>query len=639
MRVHSTPAICQVPDCIYKDNYFPKHNYLDCIYKEDDPKELGYGNRNYQIRCYNKFYKKSRTILIAPTGSGKSLVQVFNAAREIKESDYNQKQVFIVPQLHIAHGFTEYRHKSLKIDDDIYGWEVTENYCYDSNQSVKKITNFLLNKNPCKSYRANKILGGCTAAISYSALLAAFNKMTSMERKNAIKNVSFRIDEIHHISGVNENGEAANRLGEFTKQVLDNDGSLHLTTATFFRGDQSVIISNEYIKDFEIFRVPFLEHWRSLGLEELHQNYYSYNDGEDILQQIINSVASEPEEPPIVIVPSDGQKFFKCINKWKWVNKLVEGLGDIYGNDKVLDLVTPSRQQKDKNRLMSDNHDFSAVVTCAIGREGTDWPVCSRVYNTVLDGNALQAIQKLGRALRQSKDKINVKMINFIEHFDKWNDDPSIIREKLSDRFNTVVCASMLDDMFYPILMPTLPSEKKDKTTNEIFHVTLEDVYGSNRNELIEDMMRRVLEIPCSERTGEIIDEIINEIIEEYEDDNITKNVSHDVLKERLRKEILRRQNPNDPNLRIDGIIVDFIRENGWDKVVRDNIAPNSPFIGKAKTEDLEELQKFLKGDWMENMEQVKKIGIKNIKKGDPFYRFIVRQKINFLKQTKTIKD
>lgn len=600
------------------------------VLKDTDPKELGYGGRNYQVRCYNQFHKKRKTIFISPTGSGKSLVQIFNAAREIIESDYKQKQVFTVPQLNIGNGFTDYKHKKLRIDGEVYDWEVTTNCCYDPEQSVKKISDFLLNKHPCKSYRVNKVIGGCTAVVSYAALLSAFNKMTPDEQLLAIQNTSFRLDEVHHISGVDENDVTANRLGEFCKFILNNDGCLHLTTATFFRGDQTIILANCYMENFEVFRVPFLEHWTTLGLKELHQNYHCYKNGNDLLKQILDSIALEPNEPPIIIVPSDGQKFFKNIDKWKWVKKLVNDLGEIYSADKVLDLVTPDRQQQDKKRLTSDIQDFCAIVTCAIGREGTDWPACSRVYNTVLDANALQPIQKLGRALRQNEGKIDVKMINYIEYFDKWDDDPVIIRDRLSDRFNAVIAASMLDDMFYPILMPTLPQNETGEFS-EVHNVTLEDVYGSKRNELIENMMRRILTIPVSERNSETIDEIIDDIIDEY-NDNMLEYIDHDVLKVRLRKEILRRQNPNNPNLKMDGIIVDFIREHGgWDKVVRTHIAPHSPFVGCANTNDLGELQKFLSNsDWMENIEQIKKIGIENVEKGSRLWNFLLKQRRDY---------
>lgn len=67
--------------------------------KENQPRELGYEGRDYQIRRYKAFKDKKRTLTIAPTGSGKSLMMVFDAAREIIKTDYKQKQVFVVPQL------------------------------------------------------------------------------------------------------------------------------------------------------------------------------------------------------------------------------------------------------------------------------------------------------------------------------------------------------------------------------------------------------------------------------------------------------------------------------------------------------------------------------------------------------------
>jgi superfamily II DNA or RNA helicase len=40
---------------------------------DETPKELGYGGRTYQTKCYKQFKDKRLTLLISPTGSGKSL--------------------------------------------------------------------------------------------------------------------------------------------------------------------------------------------------------------------------------------------------------------------------------------------------------------------------------------------------------------------------------------------------------------------------------------------------------------------------------------------------------------------------------------------------------------------------------------
>jgi hypothetical protein len=600
--------------------------------KLQEPRELGYGGRDYQVRRYKAFNNKTLTLTVAPTGSGKSLMQIFDSAREIIQTDYQRKQIFIVPQLNIGYGFTERKHPKLLIDGKVYNWEVTENCCEDNDESVARVKKFLLKKpHPCKSYRKQDVLGGVTCVVSYAAFLAAFQSMTLSEKKKAIINTSFRVDEIQHVAGVSsEEDDAMNRLGSFCKFVLDHDGFLHLMTATFFRSNHQSIIHHDYLDSFDIFRVPFLEHWDVLNLRELQQNFVCYKSGKDLMNKVIKSIKQETEEPSLVIVPADGTGIFKNTNKPKWTQELIHKLENIYHVDEILDLISPERQGKDKKRLMSENQNFKVVVTCMIGREGSDWPPCSRIHNLSLDHSTLPIIQKLGRGLREHPDKEDVKMFNYIKHFSDWDEAPENIRQKLSDRFNAVVVSSMLDDMFYPILMPVLPLDKDD--SEPVKYISLEDLYGTKKNDVIEEMMRMVLSIPKTARTPEAIDEVLEDIIEAFGED-VLEHVDHDVLKDRLRKELLRRQNPTNPELRLDGMIIDFVREHGWDKVVRKNIAAQSPFVGRANTDDLKELQKFLKSDWDAKVDEALKIGLMNLDKDSRLYRFMRNQARLFKRQ------
>jgi hypothetical protein len=350
------------------------------------------------------------------------------------------------------------------------------------------------------------------------------------------------------------------------------------------------------------------------------------------MNQIIKAIKDEPNEPALIIVPSDGNGFFKTTNKTEWVKTLVGKLSKIYGTKRVLDLVSLDRQKSDKNRLMSDEHDFDVVVTCMIGREGTDWPPCSRIHNASFDRSVQLAIQKLGRGLRDHKNKQDVKMFNYIEHFAKWDQPSDEVRRSLSDRFNAVIFSSMLDDMFYPILMPALPSDSEGNSDEPVKYITLEDVYGSKRNDVIEEMLQAVLAIPEDLRTPEAIDEIIEDTMEVFSD-FVLEDVLHDDLKERLKKELLRRQNPTNMNLRLDGMIVDFVREHGWDMVVRTHIAPHSPFEGRASTKDLQKLQQFLGTDWKEKVEEASRIGFENLDKDSSLYRFMMVQRAHYNRQ------
>jgi hypothetical protein len=599
-----------LPDFNYLDEHYGLSPTIPITKSDPEATELGFGGRHYQTECFHRFANKRLSLFIAPTGSGKSSVQVFNAAREIIDSGFSRKQVFVVPQLHIGDGFVKHD-RLLMPNGKIYFWEcidLCDNRTDGSSvrklkdflsKSFKKSKGFLPSKTENKIALATERNEPLSMTVSYAAFIRAFESMTRKEKLKAFKNTSFRLDEVHHICGVSEEEvESTNKLGKICKFILKNGGSLHLTTATFFRGDQNAILDESYIDQFEIYRIQFMEHWKNLNLRQLTIKYNSYTDSKDLMKQVVAGIESERNEPPFIILPSDGHKIFKTDDKWKWTKQLVKNLEKRFGAGRVLDLVSPDTQKEHKKRLIKDDKDFDVVVTCSIGREGTDWPACSRVYNLSLDNNTVQPIQKLGRALRFYIGKTNVKMINYIEHFPDWNCDSEKTRQLLSDRFNAVLVASMLDDWFYPILMPVLvtktdascPTDKDEESSK----ITLEDLYGHKRGEVIEQLMQKVLSFPNEELTTEVISTIIDSVIENFKT-SMAYEVDHAVLKERLFAEVVLRMNPSRTDLRMSGIVIDFVREKGWDKVVREHIIDHSPFSGTVKTEDLQELHNFLR--------------------------------------------
>ena len=150
-----------------------RHNAEYVALSPKDPKELGYGGRDYQIRRRNALAGHNITLTIAPTGCGKSLMLVFDAAIEVIESSYKQKQVFVVPQVNIGNGFTENKHSKLKIGNKVYDWLIEVN-CLDGENSVAKIKKFLLEKkHHIEPNKKNDVLGGVTAICTYQAIIAA----------------------------------------------------------------------------------------------------------------------------------------------------------------------------------------------------------------------------------------------------------------------------------------------------------------------------------------------------------------------------------------------------------------------------------------------------------------------------------
>lgn len=566
------------------------------------PKIKGRYVRKYQITYYEKIKGKRRTLLIAPTGCGKSFMLTCQAAKTILTSNYTRKQIISVPQLVIAKSFRA--HTLLKIDNKEYGYEIAFDCCNNDTNSVKTIKDFLLNTIPsCNAYKSNNIIGGITALVSHAAIISAFNSMNEEEKQKALENTDFYFDEIHHVAGV-EDGYTTNQLGNLCEFILINGDKhktgIHLATATFFRGDSKPIFSEEWLSKFEVFRVPFMDHWKMLNLRSFIHEFETYTDADNLLDIIVAGIKFEPDKLPLIIVPPNGHKFFLHPEedyKFKWVARLVAELNTIYGEDKVLDLVTPSRQKKDKERYMSDtkDQDFSAVVTCMIGREGADWVPCSRIYNTVLDNSALQPIQKMGRALRHHSEKVDVKMITFIPYFDDWDKDSESVRRCISDRFNAVVAVSMECDLFSPILIQATPKTKnKRKAAKRTVMVTLEDIYGSSKNSFIKELYERNASLPLEQRKdSNVVDGVILDVIEEYRE-NMLMDAKNEDLLVYCRKELIK-LNPNIQisNLMFDDVACEFIRKEGWDKICREY--PFSPFVGAVDTTQFRKLQNILK--------------------------------------------
>jgi hypothetical protein len=587
---------------------------------DDAPRQLGFGGRAYQLRFHEEAKNQRRTLLISPTGSGKSIMKIFMAAHEIISSDYGRKQVFIVPELLIGNEFTEQKHRKLEIDGEVFNWEITTNCVFNSYQSVNRIKKFLLDPpHPCKSYRKNKVLGGVTAVVTYAALRNAWRKMSKDEKKQACKNTSFHVDETHHVAGVSKKESSdLNRLGDFCQFILDHDDptcGLHLTTASFFRST-GFILDQKQLDKFFTFSVAMLEHWETLNLKELQQNYGSYESAEDLMDQVLKAIEEEPSEPALVYVPRDSSGIFKTANKNLWVKELVSKLEVLYPG-RVLDLVSSDRQKRDKERFVLADQDFQIVVTCCVGREGADWKALSRIHNTHLDKSVLMSYQKMGRLMRPHENKSTIRITTYIRHFESWDCTPEIIRERLSDIFNAVVVAAMLDDLWFPILMPVV--EARVKTTQE--SVTLSELYGTYRDALIERLVRDVASLP--DVSSESIDLIINAIVDDFFQFQLVDVDRKDIV-DRLRKEVVRRHNPNDPKLRMDGFLIDFVRKNGWDKVVQEKVVGRWAFHGVATTKDLKRLSRSL-NDWIANLDEVKRIGLDNLKTDHRLYGWCYR--------------
>jgi hypothetical protein len=143
-------------------------------------------------------------------------------------------------------------------------------------------------------------------------------------------------------------------------------------------------------------------------------------------------------------------------------------------------MVTPYTQIKNFDKLNKSPDKYHVVVACDLFNEGTDWPPCDRIHNAAYSSDpSLPRLGQIdGRAFREFPTKDSIIITNYIRV--KLNDD---LRGLLSDHFNALMVSLMIDELFNPIVLPTLPRvswSEKGIPLSEI----LDERYDEFREEL-----------------------------------------------------------------------------------------------------------------------------------------------------------
>ena len=426
--------------------------------------------KDWQIEAFQMGRPARYFLCQAPGGSGKSLETVMLAQADIE--DTGNKQLILVPKNHIHHGF---------FDDECIEfvlpgatkpsrWSVAHNFCRSSDVKIERLKRFLL-----ADVRQLRQEDSLAAIATHKAMVEAWGQMRAEERKQALRNISFRIDEAHHTSNVfhdNDLGlfnqkdreailDDATRLGTFVRHVLRNDEEtvkMHLTTATFFRGDRRTILSERFKKDFIHYFLPWDEHFQTLGIENLSMDYLSYE--ENPIDLLVRMVSGEPKEHHLVIIPALTRRY----RTQETLDQIMSGLTTAFPKDQVLDLVTPSTQEAHKDLLYQHPEHFRAVVACRLFDEGTDWVPCTRLHNTdACEASLTLAVQRIFRPLRPHPEKKDVRIYNYLPDFSPEM-TPEERRTVLSNRFIAFLACIVTQGELMPCLVPIKGKKNAEKS-------------------------------------------------------------------------------------------------------------------------------------------------------------------------------
>lgn len=601
--------------------------------------------RDWQVDAF-ELGKDARFFAVqAFCGSGKSILQVNLAIHDIVSSGYKQKQLIVVPQQHIHRGFVG--------EDDIeyllvnqngidYQWNIQSehNFC-DGDERVIGLVKWLLMPSDklSKGFRDNSI-GGLNAICSHQALVAAWKLLkTDKEKKQAIRNLTLRIDEAHHINLVFLESEdfsdeeqlaidcEMTELGRICTFIVNSkiaSAKLHLTTATMYRGDRRIVLSKEVRDKFVQYNLDWIKHFQSLGIESFYLQYEEYVG--DPIDQIVERIKAEPNEKHFVVVPPTGNKWRKNGDEYQ---ELLSKLSKLKA--RVLDLITPSTQNKNKKLLLAEPKfndpnnpsKYDVIVVCMLGREGTDWCPCSRLHNSSCENSITLAIQTVGRPFRRYDGKTDVHIYHYVKKFTMPKKGISK-RELLTDRTNALLVCMQIDDMQNPILIPVFPNQQESEKSSKEGKpktTTLDVEFGDQYENVLRDCFEQyeLLEEKNKASVRDLATKIcISNGIDETHAN--FKNI-RDALAVRIIREVC-------PELKLAGIDIEFMRHAGYDRIEFDN----SIWFGNYKGQDFQIVREIIKGDYYERFLEVKRIGLENIKPDHPLHRFVQYKKYDYRK-------
>lgn len=587
---------------------------------------------DWQIVAFKQVAKAPFSLVTAFCGSGKSFLQVCLAIDEIVKSDYTQKQLIVVPQEHIHQGFTadgELEYQSINLHGTKYQWRVKDNFCTTTGLRVDKLVKWLLTS-PNKLSKGHKEqhISGLNAIATHAALVAAWDKMTTRQKKKAIKHLSLRGDECHHIKNVllateedftllNDNSTGFGEIITFMINSKEPTNHVHLTTATFFRSDRSYVLSKEVRSKFTEYHLPWEDHFETLGIEHFKLEWKEYPVNGSPIPQILAQIKSEPNHMHTITVPSTGIKWREDGEEYL---SLLEGLEKLFPG-KVLDLITKRTQKKNKQKLLKEPKKcdkenppkFQVVVMCQLGREGTDWCPCDRLHNASGETALTLAIQTIGRPFRRYKDKKNIVAYNYIPRFVSPKKGMTK-RDLISDRANALLVTMMTDELINAMVCPLLKIDKPESESEfepePKTNSNLGTILGSHQSDVFRDMGAAYENLAPEDRTKKNLRDAAEEICQRYGIDTTQYNVIDGLVAFIVRRVALPQMRPS--------VNVSFLRKkHNFDKIMKN--AVQSIYFGNITGKDFKILRNILEGEeWNETFNKA----LAMLKKDNPGVKF-----------------
>ena len=455
-----------------------------------------FGMREMQEKAY-----EGRTaqylLLKAPPASGKSRALMYIALDKLKNQGI-KKVIVAVPEKSIGASFGTTELRKYGFFED---WNPNPRYnLCTPGEEKSKVTAFL------NFLESDEPILVCT----HATLRFAFDGLDVKKLDDTL----VAIDEFHHVSA-----EGDNILGQVLKSIMKNS-TAHIVamTGSYFRGDSVPVLLPEDEEKFTKVTYSYYqqlngyEYLKSLGIGyHFYQGRY-FKKNPDTGISALAEILDENLKTIIHIPSVNAAESSKL--KHDEVDHIIDVLGILEYQDektgvnyvkshktgrilKVADLVQDNPKSRDKIsaylREVKSAEDIDIIIALGMAKEGFDWPYCQHALTIGYRGSLTEIIQIIGRATRDSNNKIHAQFTNLIAQPDAQDDD---VKLSVNNMLKAITASLLMEQVLAPNFKFKL---KKDNDDND---------------EADDDKTIKIrgFKLPTSQRAKDIIDTDLNDL-------------------------------------------------------------------------------------------------------------------------------
>lgn len=546
-------------------------NLVEVTYKQTgkSKKTNELGMREMQERAYAA--NTAQYLLIkSPPASGKSRALMFIALEKLRAQNI-KKVIVAVPERAIGASFGPTELKKYGFFTD---WSPNKRYNLCSpGLDRSKVTTFL------EFLESDEQILICT----HATLRFAFEGLDEKELNNTL----VAIDEFHHVSA-----DGDNRLGEVMRNIMaKSNAHIIAMTGSYFRGDNVPVLLPEDEAKFTKVTYNYYEQLngyeflKSLGIGyHFYQGRY-FKKQPDREMSALEEILDENKKTIIHIPSVNAAESSK--DKYEEVGHIIDALGEMQYQDdqtgviyvkskrsgetlKIADLVNDNQKERDKiSAYLRDSKSQDAIdiiIALGMAKEGFDWPYCEHALTIGYRGSLTEIIQIIGRATRDSENKVHAQFTNLIAEPDAENEE---VKVAVNNMLKAITASLLMEQ----VLAPNFKFKPKRSDDDEVEY--------DNDDNTIEI---RGFKLPTSQRAKDIIEADLNDLKARIlQDDQMLKampgNIEPEVINTVLIPKIIREVYPdlNDEEVEavrqhvvVDSVIKNsVIEEQGGKKFIR----------------------------------------------------------------------